>query len=161
MCATQFNPNRPNHCFTASPVRAHERQIRAPKKGFIGGLGRGAYPARCTVDPYNEYITSTNPIERHAMSLTWTQQRICTKQRASKHAKTQPLYTQTQTQTRPSRPSPSPSTKKHQICTRANCSSVIKPDFILYAVPVSDRQSAISQRQIFRFADSCLVPCDT
>ena len=36
MCATQLNPNQPNQCFTASPVRARERQIRAPKKGILG-----------------------------------------------------------------------------------------------------------------------------
>ena len=36
MCATQLNPNQPNHCFTASPVRARERQIRAPKSTSYG-----------------------------------------------------------------------------------------------------------------------------
>ena len=40
MFATLFNPNQPNQCFTASPVRARERQIRAPKKGILGGMTR-------------------------------------------------------------------------------------------------------------------------
>ena len=40
MRATQFNPNQPNQCFTASPVRARERQIRATKKGILGVLCR-------------------------------------------------------------------------------------------------------------------------
>ena len=39
--ATLLNPNQPNQCFTASPVRARERQIRATKKGILGGLSRG------------------------------------------------------------------------------------------------------------------------
>ena len=42
MSATQLNPNQPNQYFTASPVRARERQIRAPKKGILGGMGRGS-----------------------------------------------------------------------------------------------------------------------
>ena len=42
MCATQLDPNQPNHYCTASPVRARERQIRAPKKGILGGLGGGS-----------------------------------------------------------------------------------------------------------------------
>ena len=29
-CATQLDPNQPNHYFPASPVRARKRQIRAP-----------------------------------------------------------------------------------------------------------------------------------
>ena len=44
ICATLLDPNQPNHCFTASTVRARERQIRAPKKGILGGLGmKGVY----------------------------------------------------------------------------------------------------------------------
>ena len=44
MCTTLLNPNQPNQCITASPVRARERQIRAPKKGILGGLGmKGVY----------------------------------------------------------------------------------------------------------------------
>ena len=62
MLATQFNPNQPNQCFTASPVRARERQIRAPKKGILGALGRGSYTDDVTVYPYNGYIGSTNPV---------------------------------------------------------------------------------------------------
>ena len=42
MCAALLDPNQPNHYCTASPVRARERQIRAPKKGILGGLGRGS-----------------------------------------------------------------------------------------------------------------------
>ena len=56
LCATLLNPNQPNQCFTASPVRARERQIRAPGKGILGGIGRGSYPTRVTVYPYNRYI---------------------------------------------------------------------------------------------------------
>ena len=37
MCATQLNPNQPNHHVTALPVRAREHQIRAPKKCILGG----------------------------------------------------------------------------------------------------------------------------
>ena len=42
MHTTQLIPNQPNHYFTASPVRARERQIRAPKKCILGGLCRGS-----------------------------------------------------------------------------------------------------------------------
>ena len=76
MCATQLNPNQPNHCFTASPVRARERQIRAPKKHILGGLTRSSYADRVTVYPYNGYIKGTNPIVRHVMSLTCTLKQI-------------------------------------------------------------------------------------
>ena len=88
MCATQLNPNQPNHYFTASPVRARERQIRAPKKRILGGLSRGSYPAHVTVYPYNGYIRSTNPIVRCVMSLTWTMKRMRANQRTPKHAVT-------------------------------------------------------------------------
>ena len=72
MSATQLNPNQPNHYFTASPVRARDRQIRAPKKHILGGLSRSSYLDRVTVYPYNGHIKSTNPIMRHFMSLTCT-----------------------------------------------------------------------------------------
>ena len=62
MCATQLDPNQPNHYFTASPVRARERQIRAPKKHILGGLSRVSYLDRVTVYPYKGYTQSTNPI---------------------------------------------------------------------------------------------------
>ena len=88
MCATQLDPNQPNHHFTASPVRARERQTRAPKKGILRGLGRGSYPAHVTVYPYNGYIKSTNPIVRHVISLTWTMKRMRANQRTPKHAVT-------------------------------------------------------------------------
>ena len=48
--------------FTASPVRARERQIRAPKKHILGGLSTGSYSDRVTVYPYNGHIKSTNPV---------------------------------------------------------------------------------------------------
>ena len=51
MCATQLNPNQPNQCFTASPVRARERQIRAPKKHVLGEITRVPYSDRVTVYP--------------------------------------------------------------------------------------------------------------
>ena len=92
MCATQLNPNQPNIYFTASPVRARERQIRAPKRHILGGLRRSSYSARVTVYPYNGYIESTNPVVRHAMSLTCTIKRILVNRRAPNHAKTQPLH---------------------------------------------------------------------
>ena len=38
--ATLLNPNQPNQCFAALPVRARERQIRTPKKGILGGMCR-------------------------------------------------------------------------------------------------------------------------
>ena len=62
MCATQLNPNQPNHYFSALPVRAREHQIRAPKRCILGGLSRSAYWYRVTVCPYNGYIRSSNPI---------------------------------------------------------------------------------------------------
>ena len=76
MCASQLNPNQPNHDFTASPVRARDRQIRAPKKHILGVRSRSSYLARVTVYPYNGHIESTNPIVRHVMSLTCTLKRI-------------------------------------------------------------------------------------
>ena len=76
MCATQLNPNQPNQSLTASPVRARERQIRAPKMLILGGMIRASYLAHVTVYPYNRYIRSTNPIVRHVMSLTWTVKRM-------------------------------------------------------------------------------------
>ena len=92
MCATLLDPNQPNQCFTASTVRARERQTRAPKKHILRGLGRGSYPAHVTVYPYNGYIKSTNPIVRHIMSLICTPIRMCANQRAPKHAVTQSLH---------------------------------------------------------------------
>ena len=92
MCATPFDPNQPNHYFTASPVRARERQIRAPQKRIIGGLRTSSYTARVTVYPYNGYIAGTNPIVRHVMSLTWTTKRMRANQHTPKHAATQPLH---------------------------------------------------------------------
>ena len=89
MCATQLNPNQPNHYFTASPVRARERQIRAPKKHILGGLSRSSYQDNVTVYPYNGYIESTNPIVRHVMSLTCTLKRTLVNCGSQKHAKTQ------------------------------------------------------------------------
>ena len=71
--ATLPNPNQHTQCFAASPVRARERQIRAPKKGILGALGRGSYTDDVTVYPYNECIAGTKPIARHAMS----HDRIC------------------------------------------------------------------------------------
>ena len=89
MCATQLNPNQPNYYFSALPVRARERQIRAPKKHILGGLSRSSYSDRVTVYPYNGYIQSTNPIVRHVMSLTCTLKQILVNYGAPKHAKTQ------------------------------------------------------------------------
>ena len=88
MCAMLLDPNQPNHYFSASTVRARERQTRAPKKGILRGLGRGSYPAHVTVYPYNGYIKSTNPIIRHVMSLTWTMNRMRANWHAPKHAAT-------------------------------------------------------------------------
>ena len=88
MCATLLDPNQPNHHFTASPVRARERQIRAPKKCILRGLRRGSYPAHVTVYPYIGYIKSTNPIVQCVMSLTWTIKRMRANWHAPKHAVT-------------------------------------------------------------------------
>ena len=92
MCATQINPNQPNHYCTALPVRAREHQIRAPKKCILGGMSRRAYSDNVTVYPYNGHINSTNPIVRHAMSLTCTMKRILVNYGAPKHAKIQLLH---------------------------------------------------------------------
>ena len=92
MHTTLLNPNQPNQYFTASPVRARERQIRAPKKGILGVLSRDPYPAHVTVYPYNEYIRGTNPVVRHVISLTGTLKRMRANQRVPKHAATQPLH---------------------------------------------------------------------
>ena len=92
MFATQLNPNHPYHYFPASPVRARERQIRAPKKRIFGGLSIRPYSDRVTVYPYNGYIRGTNPIVQRVMSLTCTLRRMRANQRAPKHAATQPLH---------------------------------------------------------------------
>ena len=68
--ATQLNPNQPNIYFTASPVRARERQIRAPKRHILRKLRRASYSDNFTVYPYNGHIKSTNLIVRCVMSLT-------------------------------------------------------------------------------------------
>ena len=88
MCATLLNPNQPNQYFTASPVRARERQIRAPKKGILGEVIRYSYWDHVTVYPYNGYIRRTNPILRCVVSLTWTMKRMRANQRTPKHAVT-------------------------------------------------------------------------
>ena len=88
MCATQLDPNQPNHYITALPVRAREHQIRAPQKRILGGIHRSTYIDRVTVYPYNGYIRSTNPIVRCVMSLTWTMKRMRANQRTPKHAVT-------------------------------------------------------------------------
>ena len=80
MCATQLNPSQPNHCFTALPVRARERQSCAPKKHIIGVHGRGSYSDRVTVYPYNGYIKSTNPIVRKLRSLQYIPIMMCATQ---------------------------------------------------------------------------------
>ena len=91
-CAALLDPNQPNQCFTASPVRAREHQIRAHEKGILGVLRRGSYPTRVTVYPYDGHIRGTNPVVRHVMSLTWTPKRMPANQHAPKHAATQPLH---------------------------------------------------------------------
>ena len=70
MCATQLNPNQPNHYFSALPVRAREHQIRAPKKHIIWELSRSSYLHRVTVYPYIGHIKSKNTVVRCVMSLT-------------------------------------------------------------------------------------------
>ena len=89
--ATLFDPNQPNHYFSASPVRAREHQIRAPKKCILGGLSRISYPSHVTVYPYDGCIGSTNPVIRHVMSLTCTLKRMRANQHVPKHATIQPL----------------------------------------------------------------------
>ena len=91
MCATLFDPNQHSKYFTASSVRARERQIRAPKKGILGVRSRGSYWDNVTVCPYNGYIRGTNPITRHVMSLTCTLTRMRANWHTPKHAATQPL----------------------------------------------------------------------
>ena len=76
MCAPQLNPNQPNRHIIALPVRARQRQIRAPQKHILGGLSRVSYADRVTVYSYNGYTKGTNPIVRHVMSLTCTLKRI-------------------------------------------------------------------------------------
>ena len=92
MCATLLDPNQPNQCFTASPVRARERQIRAPKKGILGGMTRVPYWENVTVYPYSGHTGGTNPIVRHVGSLTCTLKRMRANQHAPEHAATQPLH---------------------------------------------------------------------
>ena len=45
--AMLLDPNHANQCFTASSVRARERQIRAPKRGILGGQSRQLLPDAC------------------------------------------------------------------------------------------------------------------
>ena len=84
MCATLLNPNQPNQCITASPVRARERQIRAPKRGILWVRCRCSYWDNVTVYPYNGCIRDTNPVVRHVMSLTCTLRRMRANQSAAK-----------------------------------------------------------------------------
>ena len=65
---------------------SHDR-IYTFNVSVLGGLSRGPYSDHVTVNPYNGYLTSTNPIVRHAMSLTCTLKRILVNWRAPKHAK--------------------------------------------------------------------------
>ena len=92
MCAMLLDPNQPNQCFTASLVRARERQIRAPKIGILRVFSTCSYTDNVTVYPYNRHIRGTNPIVRHVMSLTCTLERMHASQHAPKHAATQPLH---------------------------------------------------------------------
>ena len=92
MCATLLDPNQPNQCIRASPVRAREHQIRAHEKGILGVLRRGSYPTRVTVYPYDGHIRGTNPVVRHVMSLACTLQWIRANWHAPKHATTQLLH---------------------------------------------------------------------
>ena len=92
MCATLLDPNQPNQCFTASPVRARERQIRTPGKGILGGLSRGSYLENVTVYPYSGHIGGTNPIVQHVTSLAWTLKRTHADQHVPKHPATPPLH---------------------------------------------------------------------
>ena len=92
MCTTLLNPNQPNQCIRASPVRARERQIRAPKKGILGGMSSDSYPTRVTVHPYSGHIAGTNPVVRRVMSLTLTTRQMRAYEQAPKHAATQPLH---------------------------------------------------------------------
>ena len=94
MCATQLNPNERKYYFTASLVRARERQIYAPKKRdlLVGGLTRSPYPPHVTVYPYNGYIINTNSIVQCVMSLTCTLKRMRANQCTPNHAATQPLH---------------------------------------------------------------------
>ena len=88
MYVTQLGPNQPNRCSAALPVRARACQIRAPKTHVLGRFSRGPYPDHVTVYPYNIHIRSTNPIVRHATSLTWALKRMLANQHALEHAKT-------------------------------------------------------------------------
>ena len=62
MCATQLDPNQLNQCFTASPVRAREHQIRAPEKGILGGTRRA--PTRIMLP----FIRTTDTLEVQILS---------------------------------------------------------------------------------------------
>ena len=62
MCAMLLDPNQPNHCFTASPVRAREHQIRAPEKGILGGTGRA--PTRIMLP----FIRTTDTLQVQILS---------------------------------------------------------------------------------------------
>ena len=92
MCATLLDPNQPSHYFSASTVRARERQTRAPKKGILRVPSRGPYQTRVTVYPYNGDTRGTNPVARHVLSLTCTLIRMRGNQHVQKHAATQPLH---------------------------------------------------------------------
>ena len=54
-----LDPNHANHCFKASPVRARERQIRAPKKGILRGLSmKGVYLFSNPTNYYNDIASA-------------------------------------------------------------------------------------------------------
>ena len=57
--ATLFNPNQPNQCFAALPVRARERQIRTPEKGILGGMCmKGVYLFSNPTKYYNDIASA-------------------------------------------------------------------------------------------------------
>ena len=57
--AALLDPNQPNHYLTPSPVRARERQIRAPKKGMIGGRSmKGVYLFSNPTNYYNDIASA-------------------------------------------------------------------------------------------------------
>ena len=79
-------PTRPKTCRNTTFTRLERARPSTKSRHIIGAHCRGCYPARVTVYPYSGYVKRTNPITRHAMSLTWTLKRMRSNQHNISHS---------------------------------------------------------------------------
>ena len=83
---------RPKTCRNTTFTRLNSARPSTTSHNIMGPHSRSPYPAHVTVYPYNEYISGTNPVVRHVISLTGTLKRMRANQRVPKHSATQPLH---------------------------------------------------------------------